>query len=337
MRQLSVISVILIVSIILFPQRSVDQATLAVSGTATTTPQASGGLIFGWVYGYAWNRQLVPLAWVMVTASNGDHRFTTSTSPNGTYEMNVPVGLYNLTVSPPGYVAHSLMVSVSALSSSSVSFYLEQSQPPIELQTSTSSYATSTVTSGTKQTTTANSVSSTSVPLLTTTVTQTSSIASGSVSTTTVTATMTMTVTLTMSSTGSQGISSGATYLQISSNSTISNLLFDSQRRLINFTVNGPSGTTGVTSLTFAKPLINGIPSALIDNGNIPPIAESYTSNSTHYSLTFAYHHSTHSISVGGSGPIPEFEYDSAATVFMILAVSLIFVRRRTRLANNAQ
>jgi hypothetical protein len=45
--------------------------------------------------------------------------------------MYVPVGTYNLTVSPPGYVAHSSMVSVSDGSSSTASFYLEESHIPI--------------------------------------------------------------------------------------------------------------------------------------------------------------------------------------------------------------
>ncbi len=45
--------------------------------------------------------------------------------------MNVPAGTYNLTVSPPGFQAHSSMVSVSDGSSSSTAFYLEQSHVPI--------------------------------------------------------------------------------------------------------------------------------------------------------------------------------------------------------------
>jgi len=95
-----------------------------------------GGAIYGTVYGFTWDDRLVPLAWVQVTASDpvasGPYAlFTTSTEGNGAFLMYVPVGTYNLTVSPQGYVAHSSMVSVSDGSSSTATFYLEESHIPI--------------------------------------------------------------------------------------------------------------------------------------------------------------------------------------------------------------
>lgn len=105
--------------------------TLRTPATSALSPQ-SGGLIFGWVYGFTWDDQLVPLEWVQVTAMNPNYPpFTVSTGFKGTFEMYVPTGTYNLTVSPPGYKAHSSMVSVADGSSSSASFYLEQSHVPI--------------------------------------------------------------------------------------------------------------------------------------------------------------------------------------------------------------
>ena len=95
-------------------------------------PGLGGGLIYGWVYGFTWDDRLVPLVWVQVTASNPSYPLiTVSTGGNGVFELFVPVGTYNLTVSPPGYAAHSSMVSVSDGSSSTVSFYLEESHIPI--------------------------------------------------------------------------------------------------------------------------------------------------------------------------------------------------------------
>jgi len=88
-------------------------------------------MIYGWVYGFTWDDQLAPLVWVQVTASGPNAQFTVSTGGNGVFEMYVPVGTYNLTVSPPGYVAHSSMVSVSDGSSSTASFYLQESHIPI--------------------------------------------------------------------------------------------------------------------------------------------------------------------------------------------------------------
>ena len=95
-----------------------------------------GGAIYGTVYGFTWDDQIVPLAWVQVTASDAaaprpNAVFTTTTEGDGVFEMYVPVGTYNLTVSPPGYVAHSSMVSVSDGSSSTASFYLYESHIPI--------------------------------------------------------------------------------------------------------------------------------------------------------------------------------------------------------------
>ena len=104
---------------------------LRAPATSALSPQG-GGLIFGWVYGFTWDDQLIPLEWVQVTATNPNYiPFTVSTGANGIFEMFVPTGTYNLTVSPPGYKAYSSMVSVSDGSSSSASFYLEQSHVPI--------------------------------------------------------------------------------------------------------------------------------------------------------------------------------------------------------------
>lgn len=98
-------------------------------------PGQGGGLIYGWVYGFTWDDRLVPLVWVQVTAYNPNNPnfplITTSTGGDGVFEMYVPVGTYNLTVSPRGYVARSSMVSVSDGSSSTASFYLEESHIPI--------------------------------------------------------------------------------------------------------------------------------------------------------------------------------------------------------------
>jgi hypothetical protein len=103
---------------------------LRAPATSALSPQG-GGLIFGYVYGFTWDDQLIPLEWVQVTAANPNFRQTVSTGANGIFEMFVPTGTYNLTVSPPGYKAYSSMVSVADGSSSSASFYLEQSHVPI--------------------------------------------------------------------------------------------------------------------------------------------------------------------------------------------------------------
>jgi hypothetical protein len=97
--------------------------------------QVGGGAIYGWVYGFTWDDQLVPLEWVPVTAINLNAStfpaFVVSTGVNGTFGMYVPSGTYNVTVSPPGYKGYSRTISVYEGSSSQASFYLEQSHVPV--------------------------------------------------------------------------------------------------------------------------------------------------------------------------------------------------------------
>jgi hypothetical protein len=102
-----------------------------------TAPHASaqvfggGGMIFGHVYGFDMWDELVPLVWVPVTATNQNYQFQVSTGAQGSFEMFVPVGTYNLTVDAPGYSTYPLNVSVSDGGSSAATFYFEQSHVPI--------------------------------------------------------------------------------------------------------------------------------------------------------------------------------------------------------------
>jgi hypothetical protein len=123
---------------------------------------------------------------------------------------------------------------------------------------------------------------------------------------------------------------SPTTFIQVSSNSTISNFQFDSSKLLLNFTVSGPPGTIGYTNVVIAKNLINGSPAILIDNGLTPVLALSLTSNSTHYFIAFTYHHSTHQITIGGSNTVPEFPISTLPLLaFVLLLISLAVQKRR--------
>ena len=105
---------------------------VATANVSAQMPVPGGGVIYGWVYGFTWDDQLVPLVWVQVTASNPNYPpFTTSTGGNGAFELYVPAGTYNLTVSPTGYKMQSSMVPVSDGSSTTATFYLEESHVPV--------------------------------------------------------------------------------------------------------------------------------------------------------------------------------------------------------------
>lgn len=107
---------------------------MLVLGTRSTIAQAppqGGGYVQGWVYGFDMYDELVPLEWVNVTASNGDYQFVASTGTNGRYEMFLPSGIYNLTVSAPGYKSYSSTLAVSNGSASTIDVYLYESGVPV--------------------------------------------------------------------------------------------------------------------------------------------------------------------------------------------------------------
>jgi thiamine pyrophosphokinase len=275
-------------------QQTTTASTPSTSVYVVTSTAQTAGRIQGTVYGYTMYNELQTIAWAQVTASNQQFQFTTSSGGGGQYGIDVPAGVYTVSVYMQGYQPQSASVTVLAGSVSNVNFVLERANTPT---------GTANESSTSQQTTTAITTPTTSVYVVTSTF----------VETTTVT-------TILVSSTESGLSVGGLTYLQVSSNSTISNLQFDSGRKLINFTASGPSGTVGSTSVVFAKTLISGTPTVLIDNGKTSPISITLMSNSTHYSLTVTYPHSTHSITIGGSNSIPEF---GALTALLLAVISI--------------
>ena len=91
-----------------------------------------GGMIAGTVYGFNMYDEFVPIAWAPVSASNGHTTYVAYTGGNGYYSMYVvPSGVYNVTVTTPGYVTYTNTVAVSPGSASTSNFYLEQSHVPV--------------------------------------------------------------------------------------------------------------------------------------------------------------------------------------------------------------
>jgi hypothetical protein len=87
-----------------------------------------------------------------------------------------------------------------------------------------------------------------------------------------------------------------STYFSIESNSTISNLFFNSTNSQLSFTVSGPSGTTGFAKVTIAKTLMPKGNLQVYMDGN--PISSSEDSNGSYWIVTFTYHHSTHQVTI---------------------------------------
>jgi uncharacterized integral membrane protein len=111
------------------------------------------------------------------------------------------------------------------------------------------------------------------------------------------------------------------------SNSTLSELAFNSTSMVLSFILNGPSETTGYANVTVAKDLIGEIGRLKV---YLDKIQANYTAVSTEASwlLHFTYQHSTHKAVVELSSPaVPFFETPlGIATLFIVIIFALAMV-----------
>jgi hypothetical protein len=138
---------------------------------------------------------------------------------------------------------------------------------------------------------------------------------------------------------GPQTLSVWSLPFSIVSNSTVSELAFNSTGKTLSFTVSGPSGTTGCTNITIAKTLVADINELVV---YIDENQTSYSATSTNDSwlLILTYHHSTHRVLVilGSSQAVPLTDAPTrkiiifAAAMIIILLATLLFTRRRRKL-----
>jgi len=83
----------------------------------------------------------------------------------------------------------------------------------------------------------------------------------------------------------------------VASNSTVTDLSFNSESRQLSFSVNGPSGTTGYTDICIPKSLINDISTLTISVDN-NQASYTYTSTQDSWIIHFSYSHSTHTVTI---------------------------------------
>jgi len=83
----------------------------------------------------------------------------------------------------------------------------------------------------------------------------------------------------------------------VTSNSTISELSFDSSNKELSFNVSGPSGTRGYVNVYVPKSLINDIAglAVYLDNSQINCTVQSQNAG---WNLFFTYHHSSHKVMI---------------------------------------
>lgn len=117
--------------VVLIAATSITILATGVVSAHSSVIQYGGGYLHGWVYGFNYVNNLIPISWANVTATNGRFVFTAYTGVNGRYEMFLPIGTYNVTVTEPGYVAYGASVAIADGSSSAINFYLEESHVPV--------------------------------------------------------------------------------------------------------------------------------------------------------------------------------------------------------------
>jgi len=262
------------------------QVSTVVTST-TATSTSTMSVIRGTIYWYDVYGNLCPVAWAQVTAAGeGEAPTVTSSTTDGTYMMWVAPGTYSLSASRDPGFIPQAQ-NITVPEGGVV--VVDFSLQPSGLAPVSCSVTT------TQSTTTAG-----------TTVTETSTV----ISTTTVSPTAT-----------TMGLQ-----MQVVSNSSVSGLVFDSAKGLLNFTVSGPTGTYGFFDATIAKTLLSGQPIVMIDGMEHPA---SVTEDTNFWYIHVTYSHSEHQITIGGSNTIPEFPPIPLLAIIFILA--MIILRRRTK------
>jgi hypothetical protein len=123
----------------------------------------------------------------------------------------------------------------------------------------------------------------------------------------------------------------------VTSNSTLTSLIFNSQTRELSFTVTGPQGTTGYVDLNVPNSLIANIATvkAYIDGNEI---AYTFDSVNDSWLLHFSYPHSTHEVVLNlglpKSKPLFDNNIRNVIIICSFLAVcvaSIVYFKKRKR------
>jgi hypothetical protein len=89
----------------------------------------------------------------------------------------------------------------------------------------------------------------------------------------------------------------GASYFSVTSNSTLSSFLFDSEHKVLSFTVAGDTGTAGYVELYVPKSLLRNATDLQV-NVDGKPLTFTSVEQSDCWLISFTYHHSTHEVTV---------------------------------------
>jgi hypothetical protein len=110
--------------------------------------------------------------------------------------------------------------------------------------------------------------------------------------------------------------------LVIYSNISVANLLFDSNRNMLNFTIGGPNETAGRFLVVTPRILIEGTPAVLVDDVQVE---STFVEGAAYLFVQFEYSLGTHTVTVGGTTTVPELRYqlmEVASCVTLIVFLS---------------
>ena len=117
--------------------------------------------------------------------------------------------------------------------------------------------------------------------------------------------------------------------VMLSSNSNITAFSFDQANKLINFDVSGLNDTTGFSSVTIPKVLLDAAPEEWIVQVDDTAVDPTITWNTTHTSIFFNYTHTTHSVKIVGTHVISEFPPAIILPIFTALTMLVIVFGKR--------
>ena len=111
----------------------------AVSAVTIRTAGASrgevllgaGGRIHGMIYGFNVYDELIPISWASVTAIRDGQTVDKAYSNDGSYEMFVPSGDFQIVVEAPGFFSETKTLFVGDGSDYALDFYMERNNQPI--------------------------------------------------------------------------------------------------------------------------------------------------------------------------------------------------------------
>jgi hypothetical protein len=123
---------------------------------------------------------------------------------------------------------------------------------------------------------------------------------------------------------GAQTVDVWSTPFFVISNSTVSELVFNSTKGELSFTVSGPSGTIGCTNVTMAKTTIHDIDQLKVYlDGN--EINHTTTVTDYYWLIYFNYTHSVHKVTISLESPRPEPSPSDTlqTTLYMLCGITI--------------